>query len=143
MGSALREVPKPLSLPAIIDEFGDLDREIQLFAQKVKRHKELRDLIGEAVETRKAEKPIILRGTLYELQLSPRKAERTVTDKTKLFGLLKKLLGLDALIAALTIPLGLIDKWVPDAEDAGLAASAATGIRTITVVPLARPQRRA
>lgn len=139
--AALREVPKPLSIAALVDKYGDLDRQIQLFAAKVKRHKELKDLIGEAVETRKAEKPVILRGKLYELQLSPRKEERTLTNKPKLFTLLKKLLGLDGLIAVLPIPMALVDKWIPEAEDLKLVATAATGTRIITVVPLAPPRK--
>jgi hypothetical protein len=125
------------------DEYGDLDRQIHAFAPKAARHKALRAKIEEAVKEHPADLPALLQGKLYQLQLSPRKNERTLTDKAKAWALLRKVLGIEALIAAVTIPLTLLDKWVPKDRQAGFVSEARTGTRIITVVALAPPGKAA
>jgi len=128
-------MPNPLALD--IDELGEIDRQLQLTKPLEARYKVLKEKLDLHFSDFDAEKPCTGRGNEYEVQLSPKRNERTVVDKKKIFGLLKKALTMDGLIALLEIPFGAaIDKYVPKSAQAGLIHEERSGYRTFTIVAL-------
>jgi hypothetical protein len=81
--------------------------------------------------------PVIDRGHLYEIQLSPRRNERTIFSKLKAWNALKKALGLHGLIALINIPMGeVLDKHIPKSAQKAFVSEERSGYRTLTVVAL-------
>jgi hypothetical protein len=137
---AIRQTPAEIAARrAKIDEYGEIKRRLQLVAPDEARAKLLKQEIESWHKDDPAEQAIVERGSLYDVQLSPRRNERTVTGQKKAFTLLRKALGMDGLIAAIRIPLTLIDKVIPKIEQYGLVTEARTGYRAFTVVPISAP----
>jgi hypothetical protein len=123
---------------AKIDEYGEIKRRLQLAEPDEQRAKALKDEIEGWHKDGPGDVPITERGAAYEVQLSPRRNERTIVDKRKAFDRLKKALGMDGLIAILDIPLTAgVDKVVPKSEQKAFIAEERSGYRTLTVVALA------
>jgi hypothetical protein len=126
-----------LSLAAMIDRYGELKRQVDLVAPAEQEMKVLKELI-EADCGGAAELPIVERGQVYEIQMSPKRSERTLTNKKKVFAMLKKTLGMDGVIALLDIPFtAAVDKYIPVSQQAGLVNKELSGYRTFTVVAIA------
>jgi hypothetical protein len=119
-----------------IDEYGEVKRRLALSEPDEQRAKALKDTIEGWHKGDAGDVPVVERGALYEIQLSPRRNERTVTDKKKCFNALKKTLGLDGLIALFDIGLGVLDKNVPKSAQHAFVTEERSGYRTLTVVPL-------
>ena len=131
---------KRATLEQDIDEFGDLQRQIDLMAPLMERHKVLKDSFEELLKDAPADKPAVLRGKLYELQLGPRRNERTLVNKRKAFTLLKARLGLGGLLAVIDIPMGkAIDPNFAKSEQAGMVVEERSGWRKLDVVALQPP----
>jgi len=131
--------PTPVELAARqqkIDEYGEVKRRLALAEPDEQRAKALKDTIEAWHEDDAGDLPVVERGLLYEIQLSPRRNERTVTDKKKAFAVLRKGLGLDGLIALLDIPFSTLDKNVPKSAQHAFVAEERSGYRTLTVVAL-------
>jgi hypothetical protein len=140
MNSPLQTVPRPvaaLSQQQKVDRFGELDRQIQLLAPLTAAHRALKEEIeswhrGDAGDT-----PVVEKGVLYEVQMSPRRNERTVVNKKKVFALLKAALGIDGIVALVNLPFeAAIDKYIPKSSQKGLINEERSGYRTFTVVAL-------
>jgi hypothetical protein len=92
-----------------LDEFGELDRQMQLIAPP--RYRSLRKEILAEYENSPAGQAIEAHGRHYVIRLSPRARERKIFDKLKAFQLLRKAIGLEVLTGLITIPLrDAIDK---------------------------------
>ena len=129
-----------------IDRYGELDRLAQLRAPEEAERKALKEEIERWHEGEPADLPVSEAGLQYVILMTARRKERTVTDKKKVFNLLKKRLGLDGLIAALEIGLGFVDKHVTASEQKGLIVTELSGYRTFNVVatsPVAEQQKAA
>src|SRR5436305_493416 len=92
----LKQPPQP-TRQQLIDEFGELDRRIDLFAPTVKRHKALQETIRSWYVDHPADQPAIALGDVYEVQVSARTEERYFDLKTKIkiFGKLGKAKALE------------------------------------------------
>jgi hypothetical protein len=94
-----------------------------------------------------SDKPVRLMGTpgkgaggsTYFLDLSAREMKREITDKSKAFAALKRILGLDELIERLTITFKLLESVVPEEKRSGYIKSERTGSRDISAGLLQTP----
>lgn len=122
--------------PTEVDRLGELERRKGLAALDEAEYKALKDKAGKVAEAQPADKPCALRGELYELQLGPRRKERTIIARWKVFLRLRKALGLKGIICALTIPIGLVDENIPKSEQAGMVSEEQSGWRSMSLVAL-------
>jgi hypothetical protein len=143
-------MPLPKQIPTVeafsaadVDEMGELERKISLLDPLVSRHKVLTERADEAAKVWPADSPVIIRGGLYELQLGPRRNERTVVEKLKVYNFLRRALGIDGLVAAVDIPLAVIDKNIPESARAGLIVTERSGYRARKLVALQAAEKAA
>jgi hypothetical protein len=118
----------------IVDRYGEIQRRLALLEPDRKEAKELEKQISAWHADDPADVRITERGHLYEIHLSPKRNQRVITDKKRAWSILRKLLGLDALLAALDVPLALLDKHVPKEEQEMFVVQERTGYRTFEVV---------
>jgi hypothetical protein len=121
---------------AKIDLYGEVKRRLALSEPDEALAKVLKEDIESWHRNEDGDAPIVERGNLYELQLSPMRKERTLLDPRKAFNFLKRSLGLDGALAAITIPLAALDKVVPKSEQALFVAEERSGYRNINVVAI-------
>jgi hypothetical protein len=119
-----------------VDRFGELDRQIELMQPAVDEHAVLEAEIKSWHKDSHADKPVVETGLLYQVQMGPRTNKRTLVDKKKIFEILRRMLGLDGLIAILDFPLGAIDKTIPQSLQKGLIHEERSGYRSLKVVAL-------
>src|ERR1035441_2480619 len=86
---------------AKIDLYGEVKRRLALAEPDEALAKSLKDEIESKHKDGPGDVPVVERGNLYAIQLSPRRNERTLTNKRKAWQLLKNALGLDGLIAVI------------------------------------------
>lgn len=121
----------------LADHYGELDRQVTLFEPTMADHKAAKDRLVEMAKSDPAEKGVLITGAQYRVQLGACKNERTITDQPKAWRAVVKGLGNAGAIAAVTIPLGVIDKVVVLEEQQKLfLVKAQTGSRSIEVVAL-------
>jgi hypothetical protein len=131
--------PKPLTAAekaAKIDRYGELDRQLELMAPIEEEHAALKAEFQSWHEHDQADKPVIEAGQIYQVQMSPRTNKRTILNKKKVFEMMRRALGIDALIGIVDIPLSEIDKTIPESMQKGLLHKERSGYRTVKVVPL-------
>jgi hypothetical protein len=128
-----------LTLPEMVDRYGELKRR----EQGRKPEDDERDMLKKEIEERYAALPAakatVAEGEMYTLQISARQVKRTITDPMKLFLLLRKQLGLDALVALSKILLETVDKFIPESKHGLFLVSERSGPRTFTAVAKASP----
>jgi hypothetical protein len=124
------------SIAALVDELGEVDRRLTLAEPDRQRRDVLKHELLQRFTANSADEPVTARGSLYEVQLSPKRNERTITDKKKAWAALKKALSLDGLVAALDLPLSLVDRHVPKTEQKLFIREERSGYRTLDVVAI-------
>lgn len=87
-----------------------------------------------------AELPVRLEGAAYYIDLGMKENEKRLTDKGKAFVALRKAMGIDKLIEALTITFKLLDQWVPELVQKKFMVQERTGSRDISAVAKEAPE---
>lgn len=128
--------PEDQRRKAVIDEYGEVTRRLELCEPDQERAKLLKAEIESWDTDRGATEVITHDGHAWQVQFSARRNERTVINKPKAFALLKKALGLDGVIAMLDMPLGVLDKHIPESQRTGLVHQERAGYRTCKLVAL-------
>jgi|ERR1041384_5796580 hypothetical protein len=122
----------PAPTASEIDEYGELDRQLALLTP---RHKALKARFQAHFESHPADQPAVVHGSIYTLQLSARSKERTIVHQVKAWNILRKKIGLSALIALVKIPLTTaIDQHTTEAEQKTFLIEERSGSRTIKAV---------
>ncbi len=85
-----------------------------------------------------AGEPVHLEGADYQVNLGIREFQQKITDKPKVFALLKKAMGLPALIDALSFTLTLLNAHVPKDKQT-FVVKARTGPRDLSTALKAAP----
>ena len=119
-----------------IDRYGELQRQIDLFAPVLAEHKELKAEIAGWFDSHPPDQPAIAQGDLWTIQLTAKENERTITDQKVAFATLRKFAGsLDGVIALINIPLGnAIDKLIPKPLHKAFLKQERTGTRSLKCV---------
>ena len=116
----------------LIDEFGELDRQVKQFAPTAKRHEAIAKEIRSWYVNHPAEQGALAEGTLYEVQVSARGEERQFSLKAKL-QILKEL-GRAKAMALFTITLKAAEEALGAARVAQLVQLERTASRKLVVV---------
>jgi hypothetical protein len=119
----------------LADEFGELARLVDLFDPTQRRFEAARKEIDARFAEHPADQAASLEGSLYSVRLTARSNRRSFTDKVKAFTLLRRAIGLKALIELITIPLeAAVDEFIPRSKHALFLAEERTGYRRISAV---------
>jgi hypothetical protein len=113
---------------ALIDEYGELDRQLSEFRPVVSRHKTLKETIAAWFDESAPAETHTAEGKLYVVQVSPRSLERRITNMKRL----QKLLGLERFLTWCTFPLAAVDRLTED--QSSFLESTRTGSRTVKPV---------
>ena len=120
---------------ALIDRYGELKRQIDEFKPTVEEAKKLEAEIASWYEDHPAEDAAIAEGAAYTVQVSPREFKREIYDKGKALHLVRKACGgITALLELLTLPLKVIDQYVPEQKQKLFLVKERTGPRTVKPV---------
>jgi hypothetical protein len=120
----------PLATPSreeLIDEFGELNRQVQLFQSKADRHEFLKKLIRSWFDNDPAGEIAVATGHVYEVQFTPKAKERPWTDMFKLY----RALGRTAFLSICEVALGEAEKLLGEIKVASLVTEALSGSRRL------------
>jgi len=118
------------------DRYGELDRRRKLADFDEAEREGLKKEMESWYKDSSGNLPERERGNAWEIQMSARRKERTPKNKWKLFNRLRKTLGIRGLIGLITIPLGEVDKVIPESERADYFHEEFSGWRLFTSIPL-------
>jgi hypothetical protein len=124
--------------PRVVDEFGELSRQIAAFKPVIDRHKVLEREIASWYDSDNPAEAYEIEGSVYTAQVSARKRERRIVDMGKLFRHLGKL----DFIRWCTFPLSAIDKLIASDLQSEFLTEERTGSRSVKAVAKA-PLKRA
>jgi len=115
----------------MVDEYGELDRRLQMQAPDTARYEVLKRAIKSWFDGAPADADGIVEGRVYRLHLSARERERRVRSMRDLVGVI----GLDKFLELASVPIGALEDLLGKTRAAGLVAEARTGSRRIKAVP--------
>lgn len=133
MAGAQPIVRKELS-PETLDRAGFLLDEYRRNKPWLDELKRLKAEIRAHCEPMAGNAPVRLEGAQYYIDLTRKENEKRVTDKAKAFAALKKAMGLERLVQAITVTFKLLDQWVPAAQQTPFIVTEHTGSRDIECV---------
>jgi hypothetical protein len=122
--------PEAISNADLIDEFGELDRQVQQFKPQAERHEFLKKLIRSWFDDEPAAQTAIATGNVYEIQLTAKLKERTWTDIFKLY----RALGREKFLSVCEVALGKAEELLGKPKVATLVSEALTGSRRLKPV---------
>jgi hypothetical protein len=115
----------------MVDEYGELDRRMQLLNPDVVRYDALKRAIKSWFDRVPADADAIVEGEVYRLHLSARERERRVRSMRDLIGVIE----LDKLLELASVPIGALEDLLGKTRAAALVTEARTGSRRIKSVP--------
>ena len=115
---------------ALIDEYGELDRRMQLRAMDHARYETLKKAIKGWFDTAPADADGTVEGDVYLLHLSARERERRVRDMRELVDVI----GLDKVLELASVAIGALENLIGKARVAQLTVDARTGSRRIKAI---------
>jgi hypothetical protein len=115
----------------MIDEYGELDRKMQLLSPDCARYDVLKRAIKSWFDGAPADADGIVEGRVYRLHLSARERERRVRSMRDLVGVI----GLDKFLELASVPIGALEDLLGKTRAASLVTEARTGSRRIKAVP--------
>ena len=123
---------------ALIDEYGELSRQLDELKPAIARHRELSQILQSWYSDAPADQPDTARGRIYILQISPRDNHTSFKDLRKVY----RVLGVSKFLKLCSITLKAVKEAVPAEVYEGLTETHRTGMRTLKTVPRA-PARQA
>jgi hypothetical protein len=115
----------------LVDEYGELDRRMQLLSPDCARYDVLKRAIKSWFDGMPADADGIVEGRVYRLHLSARERERRVRSMRDLIGVI----GLDKFLELASVPIGALEDLLGKTRAAKLVIEARTGSRRIKAVP--------
>lgn len=120
---------------AIIDEFGEMDRQAKLAQPAIARRDELRKMLITLVADEPADAPVVLEGKKYQVYCTPAAKQRKIVSLPKIL----KVLGQKAFLKLVSFPVSAVEHIPLDLRDTCIEETR-TGPRTVTAVPKAAHQ---
>ena len=131
--ACVRALPMPhADRSAVIDEYGELDRQVSQFEPTRKRHKELQDAIRSWHDSEPADAACSVSGRLYDVIVGMCGEERFLEPKAK--AEIFKRLGRARAFQVFSITLKAVEAELGGVVLATLASKARTGSRKLTAV---------
>lgn len=115
----------------LIDEYGELDRRMQLHAAEVSRYEFLKKLIKSWFDQAPADADGAVEGEVYRLHLTARERERRVRDLREL----AEVIGMDKLLELVTVRIGVLEDLLGKARVELLTVEERSGSRRIKAIP--------
>ena len=115
----------------MVDEYGELDRRMQLTAPDVARYDVLKRAIKSWFDVMPPDADGVLEGRVYRLHLSARERERRVRSMRDLV----EVIGLDKFLELASVASGPLEDLLGKTRAAALITEARTGSRRIKAVP--------
>lgn len=123
----------PAQQAAIVDEYGELERQLGQYAHIAKRANELRKKIESWFANEEPDKTYLVDGKLYRAIVGQRATRRVISNMKKLFDTL----GVKSFLENCTFSLTSLDRMQIDT--AGILSEDRTGPRTVAAVLKAPP----
>ena len=124
-------VPADRAQRQMADEYGELDRKMQLMSPDVARYDTLKRAIKGWFDRLPPEVDGIVEGRVYRLHLSARERERRVRSMRDLV----EVIGLDKFLELASVAIGPLEDLLGKTRAAALITEARTGSRRIKAVP--------
>lgn len=121
----------------LIDEYGELCRQIDEIKPAIARHKLLGSMLQSWFEEVPAEESVAFAGRYYTLQASPRDNQTKLKDIRKVY----KALGAAKFLSLCSITLKAVRESLPDDLYQNLVETNRTGSRTLKTVPKSPAQQ--
>jgi hypothetical protein len=115
----------------MVDEYGELDRRMQLLSPDAARYDVLKRAIKSWFDRVPADADGIVEGKVYRLHLSARERERRIRSMRDLVAAV----GLDKFLELASVPIGVLEDLLGKTRAASLVTEARTGSRRIKAVP--------
>jgi hypothetical protein len=115
----------------MVDEYGELDRRMQVNAPDVARYDVLKRAIKSWFDRMPPDADGVIEGQVYRLHLSARERERRVRSMRDLVDTI----GLDKFLEMASVPIGALEDLLGKTRAAALITEARTGSRRIKAVP--------
>jgi hypothetical protein len=127
----LQLVPSPPRPdPALVDEFGELDRKVQAFKPTADRHKWLKEkILGFTMDTAASE-PATFLGSKYSAIVGAQQMQRSIESMAKVY----KLVGKDRFLDLCSMTLKALEHEVGEIAAAQYIQELQTGPRKVTVI---------
>lgn len=116
---------------ALIDEYGELDRRMQLRATDTARYDSLKRAIKSWFDQAPADADGTCEGEVYLLHLSARERERKFRSLRELV----EVIGLDKVLDLAVVPIGAVENLLGKAHVATMTVEARSGSRRIKAIP--------
>jgi hypothetical protein len=124
------------SKEAVIDEFGQLDREVAAFKPTLDRHKLLKEKILSWFPELPGDQAASVSGLLYDANISPRENERRILDMASVY----KNVGKARFLEICKLTLKALEGTMGVEQAAAFFVSERTGPRKVTAIPKAPPR---
>lgn len=116
---------------ALIDEYGELDRRMQIRATDYGRYESLKRAIKTWFEQVPPDADGTVEGEVYLLHLSARERERRIRDIREVI----EIIGLDKVLEIATVPIGALENLLGKAHVETLTVQVRSGSRRIKAIP--------
>lgn len=117
--------------PELVDEYGELQRQVDEFKPTAERHKKVKEEIEACYADGAATSEFTAYGFIYQAQIGAKKWERTIVSMAKLFAALKK----ESFLALCGFTLKNLDgQNLPEAQLERIVRKEQTGSRAIKPV---------
>jgi hypothetical protein len=124
-------VPADIAQRQMIDEYGELDRRMQLHAAETARYELLKKTIKSWFDQAPPDADGTVEGDTYLLHLSARERERRIGSMAEL----AEVIGMEKLLELATVPLGALEDLIGKTRVAALAVERRSGSRRIKAIP--------
>ena len=139
--SVLAIVPSGSSVSRVdadlIDQYGELDRQVQQFKPIADKHAKLKAVIKSWYDDQPGEASAIAAGRLYEVQVSARENERTWSSMAKVY---RAVGGCTAFLKICSVAIKAVEEAIGKSKAEALLVEERTGSRRLKVVAKAAPQ---
>lgn len=115
----------------MVDEYGELDRRMQMLARDVARYDVLKRAIKSWFDGLPPDVDSTVEGQVYRLHLSARERERRVRNMRDLVASI----GIEKFLEIANVTIGALEDMMGKTRAAGLITEARTGSRRIKAVP--------
>lgn len=116
---------------ALIDEYGELDRQIQQFKPVLDRHEKIKQIIKSWYVDRAPEATDVIHGRVYEIQIGAREKERTWESMAKV---VKAIGGPKVLMGICAVAIKSVEDLIGKTKTEDLLIERQTGSRRIKAI---------
>ncbi len=127
---AIRTDDEAATRAALVDEFGELDRQVKAFSETAKRHESLRKTIVAWFPNLPGDQAAIISGQLYQVNVGMREEKRSILSMVKVF----KAVGKTKFLEACSFTIDALETALGKVPAEAFLDRSRTGARKVTAV---------